>query len=296
MPTPPQPQPPGRGYAGAPVIKAPDWHGWVVADTLLNGLSTGLFLAAGVADLALPEVFGPVARAAYPVALVLLLADLLCLVIDLGDPLRFHHMLRVFKPSSPMSFGVWSLTALSLPATAAAALSLFGDGSPLLEWLHRGAVILGLPLTLSSALYKGVLFSTSAQPGWCEARWLGGYLTSSALALGCAELLALAVLLGQDQAAARLRPALALLLVANLVPLGLLFREIGPAVRRMLGRGRFAGTVALTLGGGVVVPILLLLFTGWAGFTLAAVVLVVLGNLDMRVLIVRLPHQATPTG
>ena len=31
--------------------------------------------------------------------------DLLFLVLDLGDPLRFHYMLRVFKPSAPMSLG-----------------------------------------------------------------------------------------------------------------------------------------------------------------------------------------------
>ena len=35
--------------------------------------------------------------------------------------------------------------------------------------------------------YKGVLFSTSSQPGWKDARWLGGYLINSALVLGCAR-------------------------------------------------------------------------------------------------------------
>ena len=44
------------------------------------------------------------------------------LVLDLGDPLRFHHMLRVFKPSSPMSLGTWSLAAYSLPLTLIVAI------------------------------------------------------------------------------------------------------------------------------------------------------------------------------
>ena len=44
------------------------------------------------------------------------------LVLDLGDPLRFHHMLRVFKPSSPMSLGTWSLTVYSLPLTLIVAM------------------------------------------------------------------------------------------------------------------------------------------------------------------------------
>ena len=67
------------------------------------------------------------ANTAYPIALVLLFADLVCLVLDLGDPLRFHHMLRVFKPSSPMSLGTWCLTIYSLPLTVAAALSLLRE-------------------------------------------------------------------------------------------------------------------------------------------------------------------------
>src|ERR1700730_1627922 len=93
----------GPGYANGPVTKAPDWHGFVAWDLLFNNLTTGLFLVAAFGDLAAPEVFATVARVAYPVALVFLLTDLMCLIFDLGDPLRFHHMLRVFKPSSPMS-------------------------------------------------------------------------------------------------------------------------------------------------------------------------------------------------
>src|SRR3954467_14485831 len=82
------------GYAG-PVTRAPNWHGLVILDVLFNNLTTGLFLVAAVAELAAPSAFAAVARVAYPIALVLLFADLLLLVLDLGDPLRFHHMLRV---------------------------------------------------------------------------------------------------------------------------------------------------------------------------------------------------------
>ena len=107
-----------------PVTKVPGWHGIIAWDALLNGMATGLFLAAAVSELAAPAVFMRVAKVAYPVALVLLLVDLGLLVMDLGDPLRFHHMLRVFKPGSPMSLGTWCLTIFSLPLTAAAGLSL----------------------------------------------------------------------------------------------------------------------------------------------------------------------------
>src|SRR3954466_14057903 len=127
------------GYAHLPVTKAPDWHGLVAWDLLFNNLTTGLFLVAATGELAAPGVFTPVAKVAYPVALILLLVDLSCLVLDLGDPLRFHHMLRVFKPSSPMSLGTWCLTVYSLPLTAAAALSLL----PAPDWARKAAVVAG---------------------------------------------------------------------------------------------------------------------------------------------------------
>src|ERR1700745_2390806 len=116
-------------YAALPVTKAPPWRGLVALDLLFNNLTTGLFLAQALGELAAPEAFRPLAKEAYSIALAFLIADLLCLVLDLGDPLRFHHMLRVFKPTSPMSLGTWCLTIYSIPLAAAAALSLAG------EWL-----------------------------------------------------------------------------------------------------------------------------------------------------------------
>src|ERR1700686_409828 len=65
----------GPGYANGPVTKAPNWHGLVAWDLLLNNLTTGLFLVSAAGELAAPAVFTSVARVAYPVALVLLLAD-----------------------------------------------------------------------------------------------------------------------------------------------------------------------------------------------------------------------------
>jgi len=122
----------GAGYSAATVTKAPPWHGLVAWDLLFNNMTTGLFLVAATAELTAAEVFALVAKAAYPLALVLLVTDLACLVLDLGDPLRFHHMLRVSNPTSPMSLGTWSLTLSSLPLTWAAALSVLPAAWPAL--------------------------------------------------------------------------------------------------------------------------------------------------------------------
>ena len=281
-----EPTPRPTGYASEPVTQPPQWHGLVAWDILLNNLSSGLFLVAGVGELTVPGALAGVARLAYPVALVLILADLLLLVIDLGDPLRFHHMLRVVKLRSPMSLGVWCLTAYSFLLTVAVVLALVPGEATALEWGRRAVVVLALLPGLGSAVYKGVLFSTSSQPVWKKARWLGAYLSSSALLLGCAELLALSVLMGQEEAMVILRPALELLLVLNVVPLGLLLLDVRAALPSASRRGLLAG---FALAGGALLPLALLLLGGSVAL-LGAVLFLVLGSLLIRLVIVGLPH------
>jgi DMSO reductase anchor subunit len=277
-------------YAGRSVTKAPDWHGLVAWDVLLNGLTTGLFLTAALGELVRQDIFLPLSKAAFPVALALLLLDLGCLVLDLGDPLRFHHMLRVFKLSSPMSLGVWSLSVYAFFAAGATGLSLLADGDEVLSWLRRGVLLLGMVPALASAIYKGVLFSTSSQPGWKDARWLGGFLTSSALVLGCAEMLLLAVLLGQERAAVLLRPTLIVLLVGNALPLALLVAELRPALARAFSPRKQWMLAAIVAGGGIILPAILLSIAQSHVLLVAAVALLLLANLVSRFVLVYLPH------
>ncbi len=272
------------GYAHKEPIKPAPWHGLVAWDLLLNGLTTGLFLVAALGELASPATFAPLARAAYPLALVFLLADLALLVLDLGDVRRFHYMLRVFKPTSPMSLGVWSLTAYSLPLSVAALLSLLPGGG-IVEGVRKGAVFVGIVPALASAVYKGVLLSTSAQPGWREARWLGGYLTSAAVVLGCAQMIVLAYLTGQPSVAQVLRPALGLLLVVHAVPALLLGVELRRGQRGL--DMRLAGVATVLL------PLSLLLVGEQPVWMVTAALLIILGNLAARFVLVQLPHRAT---
>jgi hypothetical protein len=277
------------GYAAGPATKAPNWHGLVACDVLFNNLTTGLFLVAAVGELTAPAGFAAVAKAAYPIALALLIADLLCLVLDLGDPLRFHHMLRVFKPSSPMSLGTWCLTVYSLPLTVVVVMGLLPAEWAAAEWFRQLFVALGVLPAFGSAVYKGVLFSTSAQPGWKDARWLGGYLTNSAFMLGCAELLALSILMEQEWATTVLRPTLAALLLFNAVVLGLLLMDVRAALAFAYTRNALARLGALVLGGGAMAP-LGLLAVGDPSLMLAAALFIVLGSLVVRIEVVRLPH------
>jgi Ni/Fe-hydrogenase subunit HybB-like protein len=276
------------GYAGQAVTKPPNWHALVVLDILFNNLSTGLFLVAGLAELVRPVSFGGLAPWAFSIALVLLIADLICLVLDLGDPLRFHHMLRVWKPSSPMSLGTWCLTAYAVFLTGITLLYLWPESGGL-EWPRRLMFLLGLGPALGAAVYKGVLFSTTAQPGWREARWLGGYFSCSALALGAAELLLLATLMARPDAMAVLRLALILLLVLNLIALLLLLVDIRGSLARVHRTGSLAVIGAVTILGGVLVPVGLLAM-GDPSALAGSVLLILVGAAAVRHEIVRLPH------
>ena len=280
------------GYAHLPVTKVPGWYGMIAWDALLNGMATGLFMAAAVSELAAPAVFTPVAKVAYPVALVLLLVDLALLVSDLGDPLRFHHMLRVFKPRSPMSVGTWCLVIFSLPLTAAAALSLLSEMGIDFEWTRKVAVVVGLLPGFGSAAYKGVLLSTNAQPGWKDARWMGGYLTNSALLMGCAELLVLSALMGQTQATAILRTAFIVLLVLNVIPLGLLFANLHPTHTRLYTRGQQWRVGVLMIAAGTLIPLGLTLLSGGLLLILGAVIFLILGSWVIRFVYVKIPHTS----
>jgi hypothetical protein len=286
------PEPGGQiGYANMTVTKVPGWHGIIAWDALLNGMATGLFLAAAISELAAPAVFMRVAKVAYPVSLLLLLVDLGLLVLDLGDPLRFHHMLRTFKPGSPMSLGTWCLTIFSLPLTVAAGLSLLAEVGWDFEWARLLAVVLALLPGFASAAYKGVLLSTNAQPGWKDARWLGGYLTNSALLMGCAELLVLSALMGQTQATAILRTGLMVLLVLNVLPLALLFANLRPAHALLYTRGQ-QWRVGVLIAAGTLIPLGLILLNRGLLFISVAVIVLLAQSWLIRAVYVKIPHTS----
>jgi Ni/Fe-hydrogenase subunit HybB-like protein len=279
------------GYADRPVTKPPNWHGLVTLDLIFNNLSTGLFLVTALGELVHPAAFRPLAPVAYPLALLFLIGDVVCLVLDLGDPSRFHHMLRVWKPRSPMSLGTWVLAAYGVALTALSVVSLLRWGAAL-EWVVDVLLVVGLLLAIGAAVYKGVLFSTTAQRGWGDARWLGGYLINSALALGAAEFLFLATALGQLQVVPSLRLAAVLLLLVNMLALVLLVRDVRIAL--LAARGPFslgmAGLQALVAG--IALPILLMLTAHDSPVVMgAALLLMLVGATAVRSELVQLPHR-----
>jgi formate-dependent nitrite reductase membrane component NrfD len=206
-----------------------------------------------------------VAAGGYYIAAAALVPCAPLLIGDLGRPERFHHMLRVFKPLSPMNLGAWTLTGFTPIAVARAASHAAGTGllrGPLgaLARLvpNRLAELVGCALGLTLAGYSGVLLGATNIPLWAKSKLLGGLFMASALASGSAAV--------TFQAACRGLPDATLHRLASLesaASLGEMAMLTGYLVQsgktaRPLTSGRFAAPFWLgAVGAGTLLPLLL---------------------------------------
>src|SRR5699024_10351776 len=87
------------------------------------------------------------------------------LIHDLGRPERFLNMLRVFRPTSPLSMGSWILAPFASLSGAAFASELTGWVPRLGRLAGVGAAAFGPPLSA----YTGILIANTAVPAWHEA-------------------------------------------------------------------------------------------------------------------------------
>ncbi|MDA4110223.1 NrfD/PsrC family molybdoenzyme membrane anchor subunit [Mycolicibacterium holsaticum] len=177
-----------RSYYGKQILKTPVWNWMIAAYLFLGGLSAGSAMLAAGADLTGLAGLRKVSRIG---SLVSVLASLYFLIADLGRPERFHHMMRVAKPSSPMSMGTWILSAYG-PGAGVAAVAELMPGRLRRTWLGRLIARLARPAgwwaaTTAPAVasYTSVLLSQTAVPAWREAHpYLPFVFTGSAAASG----------------------------------------------------------------------------------------------------------------
>ncbi|MBV9640328.1 MAG: polysulfide reductase NrfD [Mycobacteriaceae bacterium] len=199
-----------RSYYGRAVLKSPVWEWRIAAYLFTGGLSAGSALLAAGADLTGREALRRVSRLG---ALASILVSMYFLIADLGRPERFHHMLRVAKPSSPMSVGTWILSAYGPGAGLSAVAELMPAAlrrtrlGKLLSWSARPAGLSAAAAAPGVASYTAVLLSQTAVPAWHEAYpYLPFVFTGSAAASGAGLGMLLAPL---DQAGPARRLAVA---------------------------------------------------------------------------------------
>ena len=106
-------------YYDISMLKKPVWTPEVGVYFFLGGMSGGAYMLARLAERIGGDEYRSLTRVGTAVALAAALPCAPLLIKDLGDPKRFHHMLRVFKPHSPMSLGSWALTGYTAAAAVA---------------------------------------------------------------------------------------------------------------------------------------------------------------------------------
>jgi formate-dependent nitrite reductase membrane component NrfD len=209
----------GGSYYGNPIINPPTWAELDIAGYLFAGGLAGAssMLAAGGDLTGRPTL----ARRSKLCASAAIGASLVALVRDLGRPERFLNMLRVFKPSSPMSVGVWILGAYA-PLNAASAAS---DLTEIAPRLGRAAGVGAGALGAAVASYTAALICDTAVPAWHEAyREMPFVFVGSATSAGAGFALA-ASPLGENAPARRLGVVGA---ITEYTAVQLLKRRLGP--------------------------------------------------------------------
>lgn len=147
-------------YYDRPILKSPTWKVPDVAAYLfLGGLAGTSASLAAMADVSgRPRL----ARSGRLGAAIGASLGVGALVHDLGRPSRFFNMLRVFKPTSPLSMGSWVLAPFGLLASVSAASEITGRLPRVGRASGIGAGVLGPALST----YTAVLLADTAVPSW----------------------------------------------------------------------------------------------------------------------------------
>jgi polysulfide reductase chain C len=201
-----------------PNLQSPEWPLLIDLYFFLVGVAGGAFMAAGVADIFGSKRDRVVVRVGSYLALLSLLPGPLFLIIDLGMPSRFLHMLMVpkpdtgiglsaitigplhIKPYSPMNLGAWALLGFGVCAFMVA-LTLYLEDTGRSRDLGplRGAFgAIGVLLGFFVAGYPGQLLATTAQPFWTSARPLGALFIAVGAASGLAAIALILALRGGE--------------------------------------------------------------------------------------------------
>jgi len=237
-----------RSYHGRPVVKPPVWTAEVPWYFFTGGV-TG-----AAATLALAAEWRGEERLAWSARVVAVTAGTVSpvlLISDLGRPERFLNMLRVFKPTSPMSVGSWVVAIAGASNGLAAAWKLFGLFERVSLPARLAAGLTGPPMTT----YTAALLANTAIPVWREARGELPFVFATSAAASAGAAVAALTPVGDAGPARRLN---AIGAVCEEVAVMAMERRLGPLARPYhegdAQRYRRLATV-LTLSGAAVVAL-----------------------------------------
>ena len=301
------------------LLKSADWPVLIDVYFFLGGIAGGAFVIATIAHLLDGRRYRDVVRVGYYVAFLAVLPCPILLIVDLGLPTRFLHMLMVAKPStaigmdavtvgpfhlkplSPMSVGAWGLLAFSFFAFLCALDVFLADrGGRSIPGLRLVAGVLGSVFGFLLTAYPGVLLGATARPLFVNAQWLGALFLAVGAATGGA---AIALVLtpsrgpGARDALARVMRVTSIALVVELIALVLFAVSVQSAgsvrISAALGElltGRYS--VSFWLGAvvvGIAAPLVLqraAARSGAPGITALASMLVLIGGFMVKYVLI----------
>lgn len=300
----------------------PQWGWYIILYFFFGGLCAGAYFIATLLLLLGDPRDRETIRLGYLISFPLLLVCALLLILDLGVPLRFWHMVLqsknlpelMFKPWSPISLGSWTLFSFGLFSFVAFLVALVDSGR--VRWrplLRATELVRGLPRSLIAgwnvlgslfgfglAGYTGVLVTATTIPVWQNARLLGGLFLASAASASYALLVLLLLRRGRahsDPSVAKLARADRFTMAVELVLIFLLVLTLGRASRPMTTGGFGVLFWLGAVGLGLVAPFLLrrTALGGWDAHRreVIAAVCVLVGSLILRFVVVMSPQYPT---
>jgi formate-dependent nitrite reductase membrane component NrfD len=295
--------PPAEHFAAAPA-----WEWWILGYFFFGGLSGGSYAIGTLLRLAGAAADRRASAVAYVVSFLALLPCPIFLTLDLGQPLRFYHMLfdaseggLIFKSWSPMSVGAWALLIFGV-FSFVSFIGAIGDLGTVRAAAPIGRILRGIPGAIWSAIgtvfgifvagYTGVLLAVSNQAIWSDAGWvLGGLFLASALSGSAALLLLLARTRREIDAGTAVRLEAAdrnfVLLEAVLLVLFVASVAVAGTIAHVLGLWLLLWVVILL---GLAAPLVMRSRVARSWPPVAAPVLALLGVLALRALVIFAPQ------
>ncbi|GAC1489154.1 MAG: polysulfide reductase NrfD [Gemmatimonadaceae bacterium] len=274
--------------SGSGVAIPPRWGWYVVLYFFIGGLAAGTFVIATLLDVAGDRRDRDTVRVGYRLAFPMVIVCGALLILDLGKPFRFWHMLiqshhvplPMYKGWSAISIGSWILTAFGL-FTFAAWINVQSEENivhsgwrtrltPIFPFARAVRVsssgigliwgILGVLSGFALGGYTGVLVSDSSAATWHNSRPIGALFLISALSTSYALLTLIRLRRGlthSDSTLLKLAAADRWAIVLEIITLALLIVSLGALGRPFTAGGFGALFWVGVVGIGLLAPLVL---------------------------------------
>src|SRR3989304_4283472 len=147
----------------------------------MTGLSAGSFILSTMAYGFGMIKYKPIGKIGVVLAILLLVLAPLNLMIDLGQPLRFWHLLLYLQPTSPITWGSFLLTLYPLNCLIYGSFMFAGNAR-----LTRLFGLIGVPLALSVHGYTGFIMALGKARALWNTALMPTYFLISAMVSGIA--------------------------------------------------------------------------------------------------------------